>query len=203
MWIGLLTAGPHPERPPSAEGLATLFTWGPRERARIDGPQWALCGGVRAMRQAARAGLGPFNDPRCFECRQPYPLPDPDELRADADAREVGGKRPDPGPPPPPPSAAAAPPIGSGPAVFAAVHVWDGPADDSAEVLVLIPGSGVASLIPLGALGVFAGIVREAGFEPLVCERCGTMAPGGSLGEPLPGANRAARRAGSGRRHAA
>jgi hypothetical protein len=106
MWIGLLTQGTHPCRPAASEGVATLFTWGSRERARIDGPQADIAAGVRMMRRTSPSTVGAAFEPRCFDCRRPYLLPDPDEIRAQDDIAEFGadtdpGTDPDPEDPDP------------------------------------------------------------------------------------------------------
>jgi hypothetical protein len=188
MWIGLLTGGTHPGRTNAAAGVATLFTWGPRERARIDGPEAALADGVRMLRRAGPRSLGAGHDPRCFTCRAPYVIPDPEEIRAQDDIRELGERLDDEAGDDPPAATAVRPRTE---AVFALVHVEDGPPIGSeGEALVFVPGTSVVSLIPLDCLGTFAGILRDVGYPEHRCERCDTVAPGGSLGEP----SRAARR---------
>lgn len=228
MWIGLLTGGAHPERPAASAPVATLFVWDDRRRARVDGPDRGVADGIRMLRGSGRRGLGPPADPRCFVCREPYLIPDPAAIRAQEDipvldahatAREAagGGTRaglggetdagdalvgdadadgPVPGGPPTPERSA----------VFALVHVEDHrPIGCEGEALVHVPGTQVVSLVPFAALDVFLSILGDVGYELPRCDRCGTLAPGGSLadlGMPgLPAPGRAGRR--QGRRRAA
>jgi hypothetical protein len=196
MWIGLLTGGTHPDRPRAAAGVATLFTWGPRERARIDGPEAALADGVRMLRRAGPRSLGAGHDPRCFTCRAPYVIPDPEAIRGQDDIRELGERLDDEAEGDPRAATVLQP---GTEAVFALVHVDDGrPIGSEGEALVFVPGTSVVSLIPLDCLGAFAGILRDVGYPEHRCERCATVAPGGSLGAP----GRAARRRRAGRRAA-
>ncbi len=205
MWIGLLTAGAHPARPAANAHLATLFAWGPRTRARVDGPQAALPDGIRALRRSAPDEVGTLCRPRCFTCREPYPLPDPLEIRAQQDAADLGDPDATDGPDDPGADAEARRLAGGrtpapGAAVFALVHIADeAPEGDEGEALVLVPSTMLALLVPFDALGIFSGLVADA-FGALALPECGVCAsavPGGTLGEP----NRAARRrAAKGRR---
>jgi hypothetical protein len=98
MWFGILTPGAHPSRPVPTVDDATVFCWTPRERVRIDGPAFALHGGLRTLRrshQETAAGLLP----RCFACREPCRVPDADALRADEDVPTYAGRPGDPGVP--------------------------------------------------------------------------------------------------------
>lgn len=228
MWIGLLTCGTHPDRPAASQSLATLFVWDRRRRARIDGPQMGLADGIRMLRGSGRRGLGPAADPRCFVCRQPYPIPDPGAIRAQPDIPELGA----PGDAGTGPDAetlaareagadaaadtnenAAGHPLWMAsperPAVFVLVHVEDErPVGSEGEALVHVPGTDVVSLIPVDAVAPFAGVLQGVGYGLPRCEECGTRAPGGSLTEvPVTGSgsgmpNRAARRQGRRRRAA-
>jgi hypothetical protein len=205
MWIGLLTQGTHPSRAAaSSKGLATLFAWGSQERVRVDGPQAHLAAGVRMMRRTSPSTVGAAFQPRCFDCRQAYLIPDPDEIRAREDIQELGAG-PDADPDPEPDADAATPGEGAGLAVFALVHVADTePIGDEGEALIHVPGSPLVMLIPFQCLPEYAGVLgrASAGLLPQPCDRCGALAPGGPLGE----ANRASCRLGtrrSGGRHRA
>jgi hypothetical protein len=214
MWIGLLTQGTHPCRPAGSEGLATLFAWGRRERSRIDGLQAEIAAGVRMTRETAPATLGPAYEPRCFDCRRPYLIPDPLRVRAqddivdlgartesDDDANDDAGRDDDP---------ACETATSVDPktlrAVFALVHVEDTAAVGAErEALVYVPGTSLVALIPLDCLPDHAGMLTEAGpgFLPIPCDGCGALAPGGTLSEPNRASRRlAARRLGGGRRAA-
>ncbi|MCW3040157.1 MAG: hypothetical protein JWM31_2062 [Solirubrobacterales bacterium] len=204
MWIGLLTAGAHPGRPPSTEGLATLFTWGPRERARIDGPEGALAGGVRMLARPAQAAPA-TGDPRCFACRAPYLVPEPAEVRAREDIVELGRRadeQQDPGGARDvddgPPLASETDAAGRPKAVFALLHVELGARHAVVgQALLYIPGGSVVTLLPLDCLSPYAALIRQLGYPRHACERCGAIAPAGGLGEPRDagrGPNRATRR---------
>lgn len=197
MWIGLLTEGAHPARPADDHGVATLLAWGPRERARVDGPQAALVAGVRGMRAQGPASVGRACEPRCFACRAPYLIPDPDLVRAREDIQELGERTRDDDADPRGAVASEGAVYDVPPqAVFALVHVEDGtPVGREGEALVCIPGSPVLSLIPFDCLAEFAGILGQLGVPLSHCDGCGTLAPGGSLGEPSRSARRRAARA--------
>ncbi|MCW3000697.1 MAG: hypothetical protein JWN65_4246 [Solirubrobacterales bacterium] len=212
MWIGLLTQGTHPCRPAASEGLATLFAWGRRERSRIDGLQAEIAAGVRMMRRTQPATLGPAYEPRCFDCRRPYLIPDPVQVRAQDDIVELGSRADpdddaddDDDDDPDCESATSVDPK-TVRAVFALVHVEDTAAvGDEGEALVYVPGTSLVVLIPLDCLPDHASMLTKAGpgFLPVPCDGCGTPAPGGTLSEPNRASRRlAARRRGGGRRAA-
>ncbi len=191
MWIGLLTPGAHPGRPPATEHVATLFSWTREGRARIDGPPEAVDAGLRMMRAAT--DLGPAFAPRCFTCLLTYRLPDPAEVRGldDADVRTLG---PDGGEPDGDADASRVAAL-PGRATFLCVHVDDdAPVGEEGEVIVHVPGTQLVTLVPFGCVAAFASIAAEAyaDVEPAACNGCGTTMPGGALGAPSRAARRAA-----------
>ena len=191
MWFGILTPGAHPSRPVPTVDDATVFCWTPRERVRIDGPAFALHGGLRTLRrshQEIAAGLLP----RCFACREPCRVPDADALRADEDVPTYAGRPGDPGVPRDEYEAIAALADAmdrgaSAPrrAVLAFAHLEDlagaedPPLDE--EALVVIPDRRVALFVPLFGvpeLLALAARVPQTGPPGPECERCGRLLPG-------------------------
>ncbi|UTI65537.1 hypothetical protein NBH00_04810 [Paraconexibacter antarcticus] len=209
MWFGILTPGAHPSRPVPTVDDATVFCWTPRERARIDGPAFAVHGGLRTLRrshQEAAAGL----PPRCFACREPCLVPDADALRADGAVPTYAGRPGDPGGPREEHEAIAAlaDAMDRGPAaprraVLAFVHLEDlaGTADPPVdeEALVVIPERRVALFVPLFAvpeLLTLAARVPPTGPPGPECERCGRLLPGSVHESEAPVRARSSRRRG-------
>lgn len=210
MWIGLLTAGSHPSRATGDDDAVTLFAWGRTERLRIDGPAAGVVSGLRSVRRQAPEALGRAYDPRCFACREPYPLPFPDVIRARADAGDLGADGNE--------ETAAAPDLladgpsphhrrwraeasngGARNAAFLLVHVDDGaPIGVEGEVLVVVAGTNKALLVPFDTMARVAdGASAACADAPLpLCCRCGCPVPGGVIGSQAPaaGGNRASRR---------
>jgi hypothetical protein len=204
MWIGLLTAGAHPSRAAGDNEAVTLLAWGRKERLRIDGPPAAVVGGLRSVRRHAPAALGVAHDPRCFACREPYPLPFADVIRARADAGDLGAdddadpvvgawneREPD--------TVVQRRDTDGRNAVFLLVHVDDdAPAGDEGEALVVVAGTNTALLVPFDAMArMVDGISAACAEDPVPrCCRCGCPVPGGAIGAhaPAAGPNRAQRR---------
>ncbi|WP_354701000.1 hypothetical protein DSM112329_01297 [Paraconexibacter sp. AEG42_29] len=201
MWFGILTPGAHASRPTPTVDEVTIYAWTRDGRARIDGPAYALHGGLRVLRrQFHEQEGGRSSPPRCFVCREPIPVPAPAEARADAI---------DTGPGQAPPSLdeiddaahSAAAALAGGTASLVLVHLDDLPADGTdpspleEEALVVLPGQPAALLVPLLALPPVLEIAEAAlqADAPVPCERCGTVLPAGSRERDA--ANRQDRRA--------
>lgn len=175
MWFGILTPGAHPSRPVLTLDESTVFCWTARDRRRIDGPAWAVQGGLRVTRRLLHdAGL-PSAPPRCFVCRAPCPVPDAAEARARPGVLRL-------------PSGLAPPPLDAGtrePALLALVHLADleGPEDPATleeEALVVLPGQDFTLMVALALLPESLGALRTLTAEdpPPACSRCGNHLPG-------------------------
>lgn len=195
MWFGILTPGEHECRPVARPGVATLYCWNDIARMRIDGPADDVAFGLGMMRRSLRDRGQEPHDPRCFVCGMPYPIPDPEVARSEAqdlpateddaiddaaddeDARAAFDHRP-------------------GAAMFALVHLADDIADvRDEEALLVVSGARLAALVPLDAVGRVLELlaVAFAGREPERCACCEAIAPAGTQGPG--GMGRAQRRA--------
>lgn len=173
MWFAILTPGAHPSRRrPSSD--ATVFSWTDGDRRRIDGPAWAVQGGLRVTRRLLReAGLPPA-PPRCFVCRARVGVPDVAAERA-----RPGVLRLPEGVAPPPPD-----PATRAPALLAFVHLHDLAGDEDPtleeEALLVLLEQDFTLVAPLAILPACLGALRElVDGEPRAgCGACGTVLPG-------------------------
>lgn len=176
MWFGILTPGAHPSRPTLTLDESTVLCWTPRDRRKIDGPAWAVQGGLRVTRRLLHdAGLPPAA-PRCFVCRAPCDVPDAEEARARPSVLRLP-----PGSAPPPLD-----PDAREPALLAFVHLADlrpgqeDPATLEEEALVVLPGQDFTLMVALALLPESLGALRTLTAEDPhpACGRCGTVLPG-------------------------
>jgi len=195
MWFAILTPGSHPSRPvPTHE--STVLCWTVRDRRRIDGPAAAVHGGLRVLRAGFHVDGTSAAPPRCFVCRLPCAVPDPDEIRsAPDDLGDLAGPTVD----------ALSSCAARDTAMLAYVHLdplrgcEDPPLDE--EALLVMPDHRLAMLLALdlvpGVLELLAPVVADT---PLpVCPGCGTVLPGSAeqrdAVEAREGLRRRARRA--------
>lgn len=174
MWLGILTPGAHPCRPVPAPGVATLYCWNDIARMRIDGPADDVAGGLRTLRRALQMRGQTAYDARCFVCGAPYEVPDPVLGRAQAvdwePSTDVDGEDPDPLD------------LATPPSRFVLAHLEDhaAPVPDE-EVLLVVPGSGIATLVPLVAvsrmLDILGVVLADIPHER--CWNCEAVAPAG------------------------
>ncbi len=174
MWFAILTPGSHPSRPvPTQE--STVLCWTARDRRRIAGPASAVHGGLRVMRRGLHVEGMRAASPRCFVCRAPCAVPDPDEIRSAPDNfGDLAGATVD----------AVSSGAARDTAMLAFVHLEplrgheDPPLDE--EALLVMPDHGLAVRVPLalvpGAVELLEPVVADAPFP--VCPGCGTVLPG-------------------------
>lgn len=174
MWFGILTPGAHPSRRhPTRE--STVLCWTAPDRRRIEGPAWAVQGGMRVMRRLLREEGLASAPPRCFVCREPCAVPDAEQALARPTARLPEGSAPPP-----------LDPAARHPAMLAFVHLaeLEGSDDPSLEedALVVVPGQSFAMAMALAfvpeALGALAMLTADD--PPPACGACGTLLPGGA-----------------------
>ena len=159
MWFGILTPGAHPSRRhPTRE--STVLCWTAPDRRRIEGPAWAVQGGMRVMRRLLREACA---------------VPDAEQALARPTARLPEGSAPPP-----------LDPAARHPAMLAFVHLaeLEGGDDPSLEedALVVVPGQSFAMAMALAvvpeALGALAMLTADD--PPPACGACGTLLPGGA-----------------------
>lgn len=196
MWFAILTPGSHPSRPVPTQDESTVMGWTARDRRRIDGPAAVVHGGLRVLRAGLHVDGTRAAPPRCFVCRAPCAVPDPDEIRSAPESL---------GDPAAAPSDTVPFPAPCDTAMLAFVHLEplhgseDPPLDE--EALLVMPDHRLAMPLPLelvpGALELLAPLVAHA--PPPVCSECGTVLPGSAeqrdAVEAREGLRRRARRA--------